>query len=1090
MRFSLRNVNQCYTKSSHPPPLWSTLLAGFFLTLSSIAQADIGATHTSLVSEFASFNTPGTVDGRVEAIAIDGDTVFVGGTFTQIREPLDGEILDQPYLFAYSKSTGNIIREFDPVLNNEVYALETTGDGSGVFAGGLFNIINGESNRRGLVKIDDNGDRVAGFGARADATVTTLVRLGNTLYVGGNFENISNTPVEHLAALDTTSGAVDPNLNLNFGGRLFTTRTPNAVQGVDDIDITSDGSLMVVIGNFSTIDNSSRHRLAVIELDGQAEVSDWNSDVYDVQCPTLRLPQYIRGVDIAPDDTYFVVGSQGFRRPGEPACDTIVRMDFGDLTDTDVQPTWVNYTGGDSVYEVVSTEHAIYVGGHFRWLTNDTTTTGRDAGPGSQERRGLGALDPLNGLTLLNWRSDRNPRGVGVFALIAEPEGLYMGDDTDFLNGSEHQKLKFLPIGSDTIDRPDPPSLPTTIISASGNNDVVGNTFNGSSFGNTMALNNSGFEDIRGAMFIGGQLFHADVGDNFWMSEFNGTNFEPRQSVDLFGIRDSEWDIDQITGMFFDYEFSRIYYTRNNQSRLFFRAFTPAGPYVDNEEFVAAEQSDIVWSDVSGMDVIDGYLYFARNNGTLFRAEIDGTAVRRGTTEAISGPGIDGRRWDNRALAFLGEGTLVPGGAAVADIEFVSSGSQTNGRFRTFEFPVTAGDTTLLRLEWPEPSAEVRLFVRDPNDVLVASDPTDSGSPKFLTVPAGIGGTYTASVLVAEGATNYTLQVNPVAGQPPAPPPPPPPPPPPQLADFEFSGSGDQTQGRFQVFNFDVAAGELIDVEVIWNDPNDDLRVFLRDETGAQIDRDTDGQGSPATVSAVAETSGEYSVAVLIGSGSASYDVLIDTTVNIVDPPQADFAFNSSGNQTQGRFQVFDFDVNAGDLIDVQVIWPENNDDVRVFLRDESDGSVTQLARDTDGSGSPATMSAVAVNSGLHSVAVLINNGAISYDVLVDISTPASDFEFSSSGSNTSGRFQTFDFTANADETIDVEVIWSPANAEVRVFLRDETNGSITQIDRDTDGSGSPATMSAVAAATGLHSVAVLVDEGTVVNYEVLVNTN
>ena len=98
----------------------------------------IGATHTALVSEFASFNTPGVVDGRVEAIAIDGDTVFVGGTFTQIHDPLSDEIIDQPHLFAYSKSSGDILRDFDPQLNNPVLALERTGDGTGVFAGGVF----------------------------------------------------------------------------------------------------------------------------------------------------------------------------------------------------------------------------------------------------------------------------------------------------------------------------------------------------------------------------------------------------------------------------------------------------------------------------------------------------------------------------------------------------------------------------------------------------------------------------------------------------------------------------------------------------------------------------------------------------------------------------------------------------------------------------------------------------------------------------------------------------------------------------------------------------------------------------------------
>jgi len=157
---------------------------------------------------------------------------------------------------------------------------------------------------------------------------------------------------------------------MDFGGLLTTAVVDanEARQGVDDIDITSDGQLLVIAGNFTSIDGISRTRLAAIELDGQARVSDWNTDVFDIQCPASLFPQYIRGIDISPDNSYLVTGTTGFRITGNPACDTIVRFEIDDLTNTDVQPTWVNYTGGDSVYEVVSTEHAVYTGGHFRWL--------------------------------------------------------------------------------------------------------------------------------------------------------------------------------------------------------------------------------------------------------------------------------------------------------------------------------------------------------------------------------------------------------------------------------------------------------------------------------------------------------------------------------------------------------------------------------------------------------------------------------------------------------------------------------------------------------------------------------------------------
>ena len=850
--------------------LCSSLLAAAPFYQHKNAYADIGATHDVLVSEFPSFNTPGIVDGRVEAIAIDGDTVYVGGNFTQIHNPLDEDgIINQPYLFAYSKSSGDIIESFDPQLNNRVYALETTGDAAGgVFAGGIFSNFNGESSRGRLAKIDINGDRVSGFSARPNASVTTMVRLNDTLYIGGNFDSITSIPIDKLAAINTTTGAVSPNLNLDFGGLLVTSETgaDKAIQGIDDIDVTSDGQLMVVVGNFETIDGISRPRLAVIELEGQAMVSTWNTNVYDVQCQVLRLPQYIRGIDIAPDNSYFLVGTQGLRYLNEahPACDTIARFDFNDLSDTDAQPTWVNYTGGDSVYEVVSTEHAVYVGGHFRWLNN---SAGRDnAEPGSVERRGLAALDPLNGLTYLNWRADRNPRGVGVFALIAEEEGLYLGDDTDFLNGSEHLKLKFLPLSADMISRPEVPFLPTSIITPNGDN-LDGINFDGINFAAQTTLNNFSWSDARGGVFVGGRLFHADSQSRIWTSVFADGAFQDRTQVELFGLTEDQWDINQIGGMFFDYEQGRLYYTIRNDAQLFWRAFTPASPYFGEDGFIAEVQGDIAWGDVRGMDVVDGYLYFARTDSRLYRSQINGADVVNGTIVPVSGPDIDGRDWDNDKdlLAFLSDGIFTS--ESEAELEFEFSGSDSVNRFKRFEFPVTPGVPVVVRLEWLDPDAIVELRVLDANGVRVVSDITRLGSPKWLIAPAGDGGMYSASVLIREGSTSYTLQVNPNEE------------PPPPLADFVFTSVGDDVNGRWQVFKFDVEVGELVEAQIIWDDPTADVDVFLRDEaTKTKLDGQTDGSASPAMLSAIANISEEWSVAVRINSGSTSYDVYVDTT--------------------------------------------------------------------------------------------------------------------------------------------------------------------------------------------------------------------
>lgn len=968
--------------------------------MGSAVHADVRTPHAAVVSESASPFTPGAVDGRVEAIAIDDDTVFVGGTFTQIQEALDGDIIDQAYLFAYSKSTGAIIRDFDPVLNNEVYALQTTGEGAGIFAGGAFTTLNGEINRKGLVKIDNFGDRVGGFSARPDKRVYSMDRAGSTLYIGGNFENISSQPREFLAAVNTITGEVLPSIDLDFDG-VFSTEDITGFPSVDDIEVTADNQLMVVVGNFATINGISRPRLALLEIGEQTLPSTWNTDIFDVTCPSRRFPQYIRGIDISPDDSYFVVATNGFRLRGVPACDSVTRFNIDDLSNTSAQPEWVNYTGGDSVYEVAAADHVIYAGGHFEFLNNDRGE-GNNRGPGGIARNGLAALDPLNGLPLLDWRSDRNPRGVGTFSLEVQPEGLYIGDDTDFLNDKEHPKLKFLPVTTNMIPRPGVPSLPTTILRAN-NNTLEGSSFDGTQVGVTALISDTNWETVRGAVFLGGQLFHADDDGTLWASsrdaDTESISFGSRLQVDLLGLDLDEsevgpdddinlnrlnrmdfqpWQLDQLTGMFFDHEQGRIYYTLENDSRLLWRAFTPSGPLFGDTENAAEDQGDILWSDVRGMDVIDGHLYFGRTDGRLYRTDINGASPVSGTTQVISGLDIDGNDWNHPFLAFSSEeNTLVTPGDAEFEFEFVASSESRS--FREFEFPITAGSPINVRLTWDDPNAQLNVFLRDPDGLLLDSDTNQGGSsPKWLSIPvAETSGIYTVAVKIRQGSTAYQVSINPEEE---------PPPPPEPVADYYFETSGSADSNSFQSFEFMVDPGQAVDVRIAWDNPDAQLNVFMRDGNGVLIDSNNEQDASsPKWLSAVAGDGGVYRVSVKIKEGITDYTV----SVNPFDeePPEqpeplADFEFTSTGSTESGAWQVFKFDVVAGDLIDASVLWDDPSAVVRLFLRDETNASV---ARDTDGSGSPESVSAVAASTGRWSVAVRIESGSIDYDVLVDV---------------------------------------------------------------------------------------------------------
>jgi hypothetical protein len=182
-------------------------------------------------------------------------------------------------------------------------------------------------------------------------------------------------------------------------------------------------------------------------LTNRAVVDPWYYRPLGRRCKTtnpVKYP-YLRDVDFSPNGRWFVLVSTGFVprydvQIGTSVCDAAARFEIADKAPT--APTWINYTGGDTLHSVEVTRAATYVQGHNRWLDNPY---GADsAGPGSVVRRGLGAIDNWTGKALA-WNPDK-PAAEGGWTFLVTAEGLWVGSDSAHVGGEYHRGVAFFPL--------------------------------------------------------------------------------------------------------------------------------------------------------------------------------------------------------------------------------------------------------------------------------------------------------------------------------------------------------------------------------------------------------------------------------------------------------------------------------------------------------------------------------------------------------------------------------------------------------------------------------------------------------------------
>ena len=418
--------------------------------------------HDRIVNPLPQTDTPNVQDESVDAIYDAGQKVIAAGEFTSVRSIGANQDDLRKYIFAFDEDTGVVDQAFAPFVDGVVSAVIAGPTAGTVFIGGRFTAIGeddpattaDERTKRSKVALLNvaDGSVVATFNTPViNGQVTDLALVGDRLIVAGAFTKVGpgeTAPVRQgLASFNATTGALDEYLTVGVTeNHSWTTGSTNAKApvGVDKIAVSPDGSKLVAIGNFKKANGVLHDQVLKLDLGAtSATIADWNTNRYEAVCAPDKFDSYVRDVAFSPDNSYFVVVTTG-TGVANTLCDSAARWS-STATGTAVEPTWIAYSGGDTLLSVAISEQVVYVGGHVRWMNNPL---GRDgAGAGAVGRASIAALDPLNGLPTA-WNPGRNPRGYGITELHLTPQGLWIGHDQEYIGNQEykHDRIAFFPL--------------------------------------------------------------------------------------------------------------------------------------------------------------------------------------------------------------------------------------------------------------------------------------------------------------------------------------------------------------------------------------------------------------------------------------------------------------------------------------------------------------------------------------------------------------------------------------------------------------------------------------------------------------------
>ena len=351
-----------------------SLLAYAWLPITGAAAAEVTASPDSTWQ----------TNGRVRAIRYSSGVAYLGGHFTAVRPPGaaagSGEVI-RNHAAAFEASTGDLVGQWNPDVDGNVWDIAVSPDGSRVYLGGSFSTVGGLP-RKGVAAVNaSTGAVISSWRANVGGSVYALELSadGSRLYVGGIFSKITRDGIRydrsHLAELDAATGAptawspliersVDPSVSC----------PPRCEPSVNSLEFSRQRDAIYVGGHFGAVDRVERSNAAEIWIGGarRGTLTEWDPYVFLGAPTNPNQKNFVYSIEAAPQQTSYadrvffcgdfwqVNGNRptgGVRSPNVAAVDPLRG---------DVDRSWGIFTDGGTWACELSPSGHLYLGGHFQ----------------------------------------------------------------------------------------------------------------------------------------------------------------------------------------------------------------------------------------------------------------------------------------------------------------------------------------------------------------------------------------------------------------------------------------------------------------------------------------------------------------------------------------------------------------------------------------------------------------------------------------------------------------------------------------------------------------------------------------------------